>query len=234
MCSAVASARLWAPPSKCASVKPLQQPGARRCRQLRNLRQRHVLAALTESGVLAVGTPAPPFQLTEPLTGKTVALSDLTGQKVLLVMFICNHCPFVKLLTEAIVQLTNEYQSQGVASVAISSNSILTHPQDGPEEMAQDARSLGYSFPYLYDEGQDVAKAYRAACTPEFYVFDAQQKLRYHGQFDSARPSGNTLVTGEDLRRALDAVLQGQSICGPVRPSIGCNIKWHPGNEPAY
>lgn len=188
---------------------------------------------LTESARIQIGSPAPDFKLQEPLTGKHHALADFKGQPALLVMFICNHCPFVVLLKDAIAELAKQYQDKGVAVVAISSNSVQTHPQDGPEKMADDAKNHGYSFPYLYDATQEVAKAYQAACTPEFYVFDQDQKLVYHGQFDEARPNNGKPVTGKDLRAALDAVLAGQEV-PQSRPSIGCNIKWHPGNEPEY
>ncbi|EIE22434.1 alkyl hydroperoxide reductase/ thiol specific antioxidant/ Mal allergen [Coccomyxa subellipsoidea C-169] len=184
---------------------------------------------LTESKTLEVGTKAPAFTLPEPLTTNQISLYNLAeGAPALLVMFICNHCPFVVLLKEKIVEVCKEYMDQGVAVVAISSNSIKTHPQDGPQRMADDAKNLGYPFPYLYDETQDVAKQYKAACTPEFYVFDSNRELAYHGQFDDARPGKGLPVTGNDLRAALDDVLAGRPVQRPVKPSIGCNIKWHP------
>eukprot|EP00884_Botryococcus_braunii_P017572 jgi/Botrbrau1/4499/Bobra.0220s0032.1 len=190
-----------------------------------------VRMVLTESRDLAIGTVAPDFKLLEPLTGKEWSLANFQGSP-LLVMFICNHCPFVVLLKEAIAALAREYQAKGFGVVAISSNSIITHPQDGPEKMAEDATKFGYTFPYLYDSTQEVAKDYRAACTPEFYVFDDALKLQYHGQFDDARPNSGKPVTGKDLRKAMDEVLNGQPITWPTYKSIGCNIKWAPGNEP--
>lgn len=192
-----------------------------------------VRMVLTESAPFEIGAKAPSFALTEPLTGKTVTLDDFQGAPAYLVMFICNHCPYVVHLKEELVKVTNEYKGKGVAIVGISSNSTATHPQDGPDKMAEDATKFGYSFPYLFDETQEVAKAYKAACTPEFYVFDKDQLLVYHGQFDDTRPKRGDVPTGKDLRAALDAVLAGQPV-PKARPSIGCNIKWHPGQEPDY
>ncbi|KAK9830520.1 hypothetical protein WJX72_012197 [[Myrmecia] bisecta] len=213
----------------------LQRVSTARSHNSRRLRRLPVVAALTESSDLGLGTTAPGFQLPDVLTGKVVRLEDFAGAPATLVMFICNHCPFVVLLKEALVKLADDYQlGRGVAVIAISSNSIQTHPKDGPEKMAEDAKQHGYPFPYLYDETQEVAKAYKAACTPEFYLFDQQMKLAYHGQFDGARPKNNVPVTGEDLRAALDDVLAGRPVGKPAKPSIGCNIKWHPGNEPNY
>eukprot|EP00877_Chromochloris_zofingiensis_P011017 jgi/Chrzof1/6169/Cz17g14040.t1 len=190
---------------------------------------------LTESADLPIGAQAPDFTLPEPLTGNMIKLADLTSNsKATLVMFICNHCPFVVHLKGAIASLAKEYQSKGVAVVAISSNSTQSHPQDGPDKMSEDAKANGYTFPYLYDESQEVAKAYKAACTPEFYVFNAGLQLVYHGQFDDSRPKNNAPVTGADLRPALDAVLATGSYNGKSKPSIGCNIKWHPGSEPDW
>ncbi|CAL8468598.1 g8138 [Coccomyxa elongata] len=184
---------------------------------------------LTESKELEVGTKAPEFTLPEPLTGKQVSLDEVAdGASAILVMFICNHCPFVVLLKDKIVEVCRSYADRGVAAVAISSNSIKTHPQDGPEHMAEEAKKLGYPFPYLYDESQEVAKQYMAACTPEFYIFNSNRNLVYHGQFDDARPGKGVPVTGEDLCAALDDVLAGRPVQKPVKPSIGCNIKWHP------
>ncbi|CAL5221438.1 g3626 [Coccomyxa viridis] len=184
---------------------------------------------MTESTPFQIGTKAPPFKLPEPLSGQERTLDEISaGASATLVMFLSNHCPFVKLLKEGIASLAKDYQSRGVAVVAISSNSVKTHPQDGPDEMAADAKQFGYSFPYLYDEMQEVAKAYRAQCTPEFMVFDKKLELQYHGQFDSARPSRDVSVTGEDLRAALDDILAGKPVGKPIKPSVGCNIKWHP------
>ncbi|WIA44506.1 hypothetical protein OEZ86_007246 [Tetradesmus obliquus] len=196
-----------------------------------------ICRVLTESAQLKIGSQAPAFELPDPLTGNTISLAAASaGAKATLVMFICNHCPFVVMLKGAIAALAKEHQSKGLAVVAISSNSSETHPQDGPDKMAEDAKAQGYTFPYLFDESQAVAKAYKAACTPEFYVFDADLKLTYHGQFDDARPNNGKPVTGADLRVALDAALAGSGLPADFqpRPSIGCNIKWHPNQEPDY
>ena len=149
-------------------------------------------------------------------------------------MFICNHCPFVIHVRDELTRLASEYQKRGVAIVAINSNSIETHPQDAPEHMKALATELGWKFPFLFDSTQEVAKAYRAACTPDFYLFDAEQRLVYRGQLDDSRPGNNVPVTGRDLRAALDAVLAGRAPSIDQKPSIGCNIKWAPGNEPDY
>uniref|UniRef100_A0A453GM57 Thioredoxin domain-containing protein n=1 Tax=Aegilops tauschii subsp. strangulata TaxID=200361 RepID=A0A453GM57_AEGTS len=172
-----------------------------------------MLAARLESTHVSDGFCAPQFELPEPLTGKIWTLDDFEASPALLVMFICNHCPFVKHLKKDIAKLTSFYIEKGLASIAISSNSIVTYPKDGPEYMAEEAKKFKYSFPYLYDESQEVAKAFRAVCTPEFYLFkkDEQRKfeLFYHGQFDDSRPSNNVPVTGRDLSRAIDCVLSG-------------------------
>lgn len=187
---------------------------------------------LTPSTMLPLGTTAPDFSL--PNTdGQTVSRSDFQG-KPLLVMFICNHCPFVKHVADQLAQLGKDYQPQGVAVVGISSNDVGTHPADSPEMMAAEAQQRGYTFPYLYDETQSVAQAYHAACTPDFFLFDADHKLVYRGQLDDSRPDSGIPVTGKDLRAALDAVVAGQSVPEEQRNSIGCNIKWKTGNEPAY
>ncbi|CAI5461020.1 unnamed protein product [Closterium sp. Yama58-4] len=198
-----------------------------------------VRMVLTESQPLELGTRAPDFTLVEPLTGKTWSLSDFDGHPALLVMFICNHCPFVVHIKSQLVALGNEYISKhGLAVVAISSNSVLTHPQDGPEKMAEEAKQFNFPFPYLYDETQEVAKAYHAACTPDFFLFKKDGRrpfeLAYHGQLDDSRPSNGRPVTGNDLRAALDCVLSARPVPSSQRPSIGCNIKWAPGNEPDY
>ncbi|KIY94026.1 alkyl hydroperoxide reductase/thiol specificantioxidant/Mal allergen [Monoraphidium neglectum] len=191
-------------------------------------------SVLTESCDLAIGTKAPDFELPEPLTGTTVKLADVAeGAKATLVMFGCVHCPFVVHLKGPFSKIAKDYLARGVKTVAISSNSVVTHPQDGPEFIAAEAKELGYTFPYLYDESQDVAKAYKVACTPEFFVFDADLRLAYHGQFDDTRPGGSAPVTGRDLVGALDAVLSGQP-APRAKPSIGCNLKWHPGKEPEW
>ncbi|CAI5947825.1 unnamed protein product [Closterium sp. NIES-64] len=179
------------------------------------------------------------YQLVEPLTGKTWSLSDFDGHPALLVMFICNHCPFVVHIKSQLVALGNEYISKhGLAVVAISSNSVLTHPQDGPDKMAEEAKQFNFPFPYLYDETQEVAKTYHAACTPDFFLFKKDGRrpfeLAYHGQLDDSRPNNGRPVTGKDLRAALDCVLSARPVPSAQRPSIGCNIKWAPGNEPDY
>lgn len=188
---------------------------------------------LTPSTMLELGTRAPDFALPDT-GGKVRTLEEFTGNSALLVIFMCNHCPYVKHIQAGLVQLANDYLPRGVAIVGISSNSIRTHPQDGPEEMAREAREAGYLFPYLFDGTQQVAKAYRAACTPDFFLFDAANQLVYRGQFDDSRPGNGITVTGNDLRQALDAVVSGKSIETEQKPSIGCNIKWDPGNEPDY
>ena len=190
---------------------------------------------LTPSTMLPLGTKAPAFSLTN-VDGRTVSLVDFAGAPALLVIFMCNHCPYVKHVADALARLTTEYQARGVAVVGISSNDVSSHPVDSPEQMVHEAEERGYTFPYLYDETQEVAQAYRAACTPDFYVFDGDQRLVYRGQMDDSRPRTDkpTPVTGRDLRAALDAVLAGQPVAQDQTPSIGCNIKWKPGNEPDY
>lgn len=192
--------------------------------------------AKTLSTMLPLGTTAPDFSLPDTVTGKTVALRDFAGAPALLVIFLCNHCPYVKHLRAALAALAREYQARGVAIVGISANDVASYPEDSPGKMAEEARAAGYTFPYLYDETQAVAKAYRAACTPDFFLFDAQRRLVYRGQFDDSRPRGESAapVTGRDLRAALDAVLAGQPVPPDQKPSLGCNIKWKPGNEPEY
>jgi peroxiredoxin len=183
--------------------------------------------------MLPLGTAAPGFSLVN-VDGRTVALEDFRGAKALLVAFICNHCPYVKHVAPTFAELAREYQAKGVAVVAISTNDVAGYPADSPEQMVREAEDRGYTFPYLYDDTQEVAKAYAAACTPDFYVFDQNLKLVYRGQMDSSRPDSGIPVTGQDLRVALDAVLAGKPISADQKPSIGCNIKWKPGNEPAY
>lgn len=187
----------------------------------------------TASTMLPLGTKAPDFSLPN-VDGKTVSLRDVSGGKGLLVMFLCNHCPFVKHLRSALAAFGKEYQAKGLKIVAISSNDVESHPDDSPDKMAAEAKAVGYTFPYLYDATQEVAKAYKAACTPDFYLFDANLALVYRGQFDDSRPSNGKPVTGADLRAAADAVLAGKAPLPEQRPSIGCNIKWKPGREPAY
>ena len=189
--------------------------------------------ALTPSTMLELGTQAPDFSLPDT-DGQTVSLSDFAGSKALLVMFICNHCPFVIHVREELAKLGKDYQAKGVGVVAISSNDVATHPDDSPAKMKQEVANAGYTFPYLYDESQTIAKAYRAACTPDFYVFDGDCKLTYRGQLDESRPNSGIPVTGKDLRAALDAVLEGRSAPEDQLPSMGCNIKWKAGAEPDY
>ena len=187
--------------------------------------------AAVESQMLELGTEAPPFSLPDP-DGEVHSLRD--GADAYLVMFICNHCPFVKHVREELARIGRDYGDRNVAIYAINSNDVTTHPGDSPEKMKEEAARWGYAFPYLYDEGQDVAKAYRAACTPDFYVFDADRKLVYRGQLDDSRPSNDEPVDGRDVRAALDAVLSGKPVAKAQKASIGCNIKWRPGNEPDY
>lgn len=192
--------------------------------------------ALTPSTMLPLGTTAPDFALPDTVSGKVVRRDDFAGKKGLLVVFLCNHCPYVKHVAEGLAKLTSEYQAKGVGVVGISPNDVAGFPADGPELMKAEAAKQGYAFPYLYDETQAVAKAYRAACTPDFFLFDAAFKLYYRGQMDASRPRvANILpVTGEDLRKALDALLAGAPAPEPQTPSVGCNIKWIPGQEPDY
>jgi peroxiredoxin len=183
--------------------------------------------------MLPLGTKAPDFSLVN-VDGQTVSLSDFRSAPALLVVFLCNHCPYVKHVAPHLAELAAEYQRKGVAVVGINSNDAQKYPQDSPEQMVHEAEARGYTFPYLYDETQEVAQAYRAACTPDFYVFDGQQRLAYRGQMDSSRPDSGIPVTGEDLRGALDAVLEGRPVTQQQRASLGCNIKWREGNQPDY
>lgn len=185
------------------------------------------------STMLPLGTPAPDFRLPNP-DGTVTTLASLNGAPALVVAFICNHCPYVKHIRAGLAQMARDYMPRGVAVVGINSNDMVRYPADSPAKMAEEAKAAGYIFPYLYDETQAVAKAYRAACTPEFYVFDESQRLVYRGQFDDSRPGNGLAVTGKDLRTALEAVLAHRPLSGLQRPSIGCNIKWKPGNEPDY
>lgn len=189
--------------------------------------------ALTPSTMLTLGTTAPDFQLPDT-AGKTVSLSDFKASPAMVVMFICNHCPYVKHLRAALAEFGREYTAKGVAIVAISSNDVANYPDDSPAKMAEEAKAAGYSFPYLYDESQKVAKAYRAACTPDFFVFDRGRRLVYRGQYDASRPGNGISITGKDLRTAVDAVLKGVPPSLNQVPSMGCNIKWKRGNEPEY
>jgi peroxiredoxin len=182
--------------------------------------------ARTESVMTPLGSIAPVFSLAEVTTGKALSLENVRGKQGLLVMFLCRHCPFVKHLEQGIAQLGREYQDKGVGMVAISSNDAEAYPADAPEGLKEQAQQLGFVFPYLYDETQAVARAYAAACTPDFFLFDKDLKLVYRGQFDESRPGNSIPVTGQDLRTALDAVLAGRPISEEQRPSLGCNIKW--------
>jgi peroxiredoxin len=189
--------------------------------------------AATPSTMVALGTKAPDFRLSDS-SGTIVSLDDFKGAAALLVMFICNHCPFVKHIRSGLAKLGRDYKGRGLAIVAINSNDVLSYPEDSPEEMAKETRAAGYEFSYLYDEEQEVAKAYRAACTPDFFLFDRERRLVYRGQFDNSRPGNNLPVTGADLRAAADAVLAGSSPSADQKASIGCNIKWKPRNKPDY
>lgn len=186
----------------------------------------------TASTMLPLGTQAPEFSL-QNVDGTTVSRADFAG-KPLLVIFMCNHCPFVVHLREALAAFGTEYGAKGLAIVGVSSNDVEKYPQDGPEAMKEEAASAGYTFAYLFDADQSVAKAYRAACTPDFFLFDADHALVYRGQFDSSRPGNEVEVTGEDLRAAADAVLNGEEVSADQKPGLGCNIKWIPGKEPEY
>lgn len=187
----------------------------------------------TASTMLPLGTSAPDFSLPDT-AGRTVSLADFADSPALLVIFMCNHCPYVQHVADGLAKLAKDYQNRGVAVVGINSNDTATHPDDSPAKMADEVRQRGYTFPYLFDETQQVAKAYRAACTPDFFLFDSQRKLVYRGQMDDSRPQSGVPVTGQDLCRALDAVLAGAPVPEPQKPSLGCNIKWKPGNEPEY
>ena len=180
--------------------------------------------------MVALGTPAPHFKLPEPATGRTVALDDLKASPALLVMFICNHCPFVKHVRDELARLGRDYQNKGLAIVAINSNDVANYPDDSPAKMIEESKEAGYTFPYLFDESQSVARAYDAACTPDFFLFDKSRKLVYRGQLDDSRPvtpPANAIpVTGKDLREAIDAVLAGKAVSTQQMPSMGCNIKW--------
>lgn len=187
----------------------------------------------TASTMLPLGTRAPDFSLIN-VDGRTMSLADFAGAKALVVAFWCNHCPFVKHVSAHFLALAREYQARGVQFVAINANDASKYPDDSPERMVHEAEEKEYPFPYLYDEEQTVAQAYRAACTPDFFVFDGDQRLVYRGQLDASRPNSGVPVTGVDLRAALDAVLGGQPVSETQRPSIGCNIKWRAGQEPEY
>jgi peroxiredoxin len=192
--------------------------------------------ARTPSVMVDLGTPAPDFHLPDVVTGKMISLDTFADKTGLLVMFICRHCPYVKHIQHELAQLGRDYQDKDLGIVAISSNDAEKYPDDSPESLKEMAKELGFTFPFCYDETQAVAKAYQAACTPDFYLFDRERKLVYRGQFDDSRPKSDPPipVTGKDLRAAIDALLSGQPISPDQRASIGCNIKWKPGNEPDY
>ena len=187
----------------------------------------------TASTMLELGTKAPDFSLPDT-DGTIVSLADFADRKALLVIFMCNHCPFVIHVREELAKLVRKYQAKGVGVVGISANDVANYPDDSPQNMAIEKKKVGYTFPYLYDESQEVAKAYRAACTPDFFVFDRDRRLFYRGQMDDSRPNSGLPVTGKDLRAALDAALAGMPAPKEQRASMGCNIKWKPGNEPDY
>ncbi len=188
--------------------------------------------ALTPSTMPGLSTPAASFALPDT-NGKLVTLDNFDAAAALLVVFWCNHCPYVQHIRAGFTRFVDEYQPRGLAVVAINANDVSTHPDDDPAQMRIEARKHGYSFPYLFDETQQTALAYRAACTPDFFLYDSSRKLAYRGQFDASRPGNDVPVTGADLRRAVDALLNGTPVSPDQRPSIGCNIKWKPGNEPA-
>lgn len=190
--------------------------------------------ALTASTMLPLGTKAPDFQLPDVVSGQTISLSTFAGKQALLIIFMCRHCPFVQHVQPEIGQLGKDYVSRNVGIVGISANDASNYPDDAPEPLKAMATELGLPFPLCYDESQATAKAYTAACTPDFFLFDANQQLVYRGQLDDSRPSNGKPVTGQDLRAALDAVLANQPVNSDQKPSVGCNIKWKSGNEPDY
>ncbi|HEV2228306.1 MAG TPA: thioredoxin family protein [Steroidobacteraceae bacterium] len=190
--------------------------------------------ARRSSRMLALGSPAPRFALPDTLTGKTVALEDFSSSPALLVAFICNHCPFVRHILDGLIAFARKLGPQGLAMVAISSNDPAAHPDDAPAEMARLAKARGFSFPYLYDESQEVAKAYQAICTPDFFLFDRDRRLAYRGQFDGSRPGNAVPVTGADLRAACEALLRGGPVRAEQQPSVGCSIKWRAGQAPDW
>jgi thiol-disulfide isomerase/thioredoxin len=188
---------------------------------------------MTKSEMLPLGTTAPGFRLPDP-DGREVSLDDRPDAKAYLVVFMCNHCPFVKHLRDALAELGRECEDKGVMMVGINANDADRYPDDAPDRMREEAQTYGYGFPYLIDETQDVAKSFRAACTPDFYLFDETRKLVYRGQFDASRPGNDEPITGQDLRKAIDATLRGETPSEDQVPSLGCNIKWKAGNEPEW
>lgn len=186
------------------------------------------------STMLALGTEAPDFSLPEPATGRTISLDDFREAPAVVVMVLSNHCPFVQHIAAGLADFARDYKARGIAVVAINANDVSKYPDDHPDRMVEEVRLRGYTFPYLFDESQEVVKAYRAACTPDFFLFDAERRLVYRGQFDSSRPSLDAPVTGADLRAACDALLRGRTPDAEQMPSVGCNIKWKPGNAPEW
>jgi peroxiredoxin len=190
--------------------------------------------AETLSTMLTLGTRVPAFSLKNAVDGRTVSPEDYAESSALLVMFICNHCPFVKHVIDGVTKLAADYLPRDVGIIAINSNDRIGYPQDAPDNMKRLAEELGWGFPFVFDETQEVAKAFRAACTPDFFLFDASGRLAYRGELDESRPGNGIPVTGRDLRAAIDAVLAGEPVGEDQKASIGCNIKWRPGNEPSY
>jgi peroxiredoxin len=186
------------------------------------------------STMLALGTQAPDFKLPDTVSGTRLSLTDVAGEHGALVMFICNHCPYVKHIREELARFGRDYADSGIGIVAISANDIESYPDDSPEMMKKEAETFGYAFPYLYDESQEVAAAYSAMCTPDFFLFDPDLRLAYRGRFDESRPDSGITVTGKDLRAAMDAVIAGQPVSDEQLPSMGCSIKWKTGQTPAY
>ena len=190
--------------------------------------------ALTPSTMLPLGTAAPDFSLPDVVSGKRISLATFAGQPALLVMFICRHCPYVVHVREELARLGTDYAGKAIGIVAISANDAAGYPDDAPEQLKAMAQELGFAFPFCYDERQDTAQAYTAACTPDFFLFDAKRRLVYRGQLDDSRPGNGKPLTGKDLRAAMDAALAGRPVSATQQPSLGCNIKWKKGNEPVY
>jgi peroxiredoxin len=182
--------------------------------------------------MVELGTPAPDFSLPSVTTGEEVTLASFADAPALLVVFLSNHCPYVRHVESGFASFAAEYQDKGLAVVAISANDVVNYPEDAPEHLVEQIKRAGFTFPYLYDESQEVARSYRAACTPDFFLYDSARRLAYRGQFDDSRPRSTVEVTGASMRAAVDAVLKGDAVTEPHYPSIGCSIKWRPGNEP--
>lgn len=190
--------------------------------------------ALTPSTMLSLGTAAPDFALPDVISGQTISLATFAKKKALLVMFICRHCPYVQHVKKELARIGKDYASREIGIVAISSNDAENYPDDRPEQLKAMAEELGFNFPFCYDESQDAAKAYSAACTPDFFLFNRERRLVYRGQLDESRPGNGKPVTGQDLRAAIEQVLTNRPVSGNQKPSVGCNIKWKRGKEPAY